>query len=77
MVGIERKVPDYPGLILESPVALSGGEMGKVSYYTASNSKNRFKSRIFYLIMLDTCEDIHEQSFAVFRTLFDKQIIIE
>jgi len=77
MIGIERKMPDYPGLLLEAPVTLPKGTTDKVNFYTASDSKNRFKGNIFYVIMLDSCEDINEQSFTIFKTLFEKQIIIE
>ena len=78
MIAIERDMPKYPGLLIENPVTLDKDqEKGKVSYYTASNFKNRFKSKIFYLLLLDTCEDIYSQSFSIFKTLFDKQIIIE
>lgn len=77
MIGIERKMPEYPGMLLESPVMLPEGEKGKVNYYTAADSHNRFKGKIFYAIMLDTCEDIHEQSFVIFKSLFDFQIIVE
>jgi len=77
MIGVERKMPDYPGLLLESPVTLPKGSSDQVNYYTASDSKSRFKGKIFYAIMLDSCEDINEQSFSIFKKLFDTQIIIE
>ena len=77
MIGIERNNPMYPGLLLENPVTLPDGDSNKVTYYTATESKDRFKGKIFYAILLDSCEDIHEQSLSVFRTLFENQIIIE
>lgn len=77
MIGIERNAPKYPGLLLENPVSLPKGNSNEVIYYTASDSKDRFKGKIFYAIMLDSCEDINEQTFAIFKTLFDNQIIIE
>jgi hypothetical protein len=77
MIGIERNAPDYPGLLLENPATLPNGKADQLNYYTAQDSQNRFKGRIFYLIMLDTCEDIHDQSLAIFKTLFSNQIIIE
>jgi hypothetical protein len=77
MIGVERKMPVNPGLLLESPVTLPSGESTQVNYYTASDSKNRFKGRIFYAILLDSCEDINEQSFSIFKKLFDAQVIIE
>jgi tetratricopeptide (TPR) repeat protein len=77
MIGIERNAPKYPGLLLENPATLPKGNSDQVTFYTVSDSKDRFKGKIFYAIMLDSCEDIHEQSFAIFKTLFDNQIIIE
>jgi tetratricopeptide (TPR) repeat protein len=77
MLGIERNAPKYPGLLLENPSKLPNGNTGQVTYYTASDSKDRFKGKIFYAIMLDSCEDIHEKSFAIFKALFDNQIMIE
>lgn len=77
MIGVEREMPEYPGLLLENPISLPNGEKDKLTYYTISDSKNRFKGRIFYLIILDTCEDIHEQSLVVFRNFFENQLNIE
>ncbi|OIQ92867.1 hypothetical protein GALL_251620 [mine drainage metagenome] len=77
MIGIERISPKYPGLLLENPVTLPMGNSNEVTYYTASESQDRFKGKIFYAIMLDSCEDIDEQSFPIFKNLFNTQIIIE
>jgi hypothetical protein len=77
MIGIERDAPAYPGLLLENPATLPDGEAGKLTYYAASGSKDRLKGRIFYAIMLDSCEDIHEQSFTIFKEFLDNQVIIE
>ena len=77
MIGIERNAPEYPGLLLENPETLPKGKSGEVTYYAATESKDRFKGKIFYVIMLDTCEDIHDQSLKIFKSLFDNQITIE
>ncbi len=77
LIGLERNAPKYPGLLLENPVPIPEGNSNEMNYYVASDSKDRFKGRIFYAIILDSCEDIHAQSFAVFKSLFDNQIIIE
>lgn len=77
LIGLERNAPKYPGLLLENPVPIPEGNSNEMTYYSASDSKDRFKGRIFYAIVLDSCEDIHAQSFAVFKSLFDNQIIIE
>lgn len=75
MIGIEREAPKYPGLLLEAPAILPEGNSAEVSYYRAGESKDRFKGRIFYAIMLDSCEDIHEQSFSIFKAFFDQMVI--
>lgn len=77
MIGIERVAPKYPGLILENPVTLPKENNEEVSFYRASECKNRFEGKIFYAVLLDTCEDIFSQSFSVFKSLFNYQIIIE
>lgn len=77
MIGIERNAPRYPGLLLEEPARLPEGKSGQTSFYSTSDYKDRFKGRIFYAILLDSCENIHDQSLAIFRALFENQIIIE
>jgi hypothetical protein len=74
----ERNYPEFPGLLLEEPVEIkSSGKKKKVQYYRAGSSKDRFNSRIFYAVMLDTCEDIYDESFSLFKHFFDNNIIIE
>jgi hypothetical protein len=77
MLGIERDQPKFPGMLLESPAILPDNGDGQVKYYLASSIKDRFKGKIFYAILLDTCEDIHDQSLAIFKTFFNEQLIIE
>jgi hypothetical protein len=78
VVGVERNEPKYAGLLLEEPIPLpENAEKEKVIYYRASESKDRFKGKIFYAILLDSCEDIHEKSFSIFKSYFENQIIIE
>jgi hypothetical protein len=76
MVGVERDAPKYPGFILEDPFSFPKGKK-ELTYYTPHDSKNRFKGKIFYGIMLDSCEDIHEESLTVFKQIFENQIVIE
>lgn len=77
IVGIERNMPKHPGLLLENPVVLPNGTSDQVHYYRANESKNRFKGKIFYTIILDSCEDINKETLAIFKNLFENQIIIE
>jgi tetratricopeptide (TPR) repeat protein len=77
MIGIERKMPQYPGLLLEAPVAISQEGSGELTYYTASKTKDRFKGKIFYALILDSSEDINDQSYTIFKSFFENQLIIE
>ena len=77
MIGIERNAPKYPGLLLEEPSRFPEGKSGQATFYTTPDYKGRFKGKIFYAILLDSCENIHDQSLAIFKALFENQIIIE
>jgi hypothetical protein len=77
MIGIERFAPKYPGLLLEKPMNMPVNKTGELSYYEAATSQDRFKGKIFYAILLDCSEDIHEEAITIFKNLFDNQIVIE
>ena len=77
IIGIERNEPEYPGLLLESPTTLKNDEKNQLQVYRLLECKERFKGKIFYVFLFDSCEDIYQQSFAVFKSFFDNQIIIE
>jgi len=77
VVGIERDAPAYPGLLLEEPQSLPSGEKGELSFYKPNQQRTRFSGKIFYVLLLDTCEDIHDASYAVFRKLIQEQLVIE
>lgn len=76
-VGIERSAPEDPGLLLEQAVTLPMKTAGQLTYFTAGQSKRRFDGKIFYAFLLDSCEDIHEQSLEVFRSFMEKQLFVE
>jgi hypothetical protein len=77
MISFERKSPRYPGLLLENPVSTPKGKPEELSFYELGESKSRFEGRIFYALMLDTCGDIQEESFAFFKDYFENGISIE
>lgn len=77
LIGIEREYPEFPGMLLEAPTEIPTSEGGKVQYFAAPDSKNRFRGTIFYAIMLDTCEDIYKDSYKLFKELFENQLVIE
>jgi hypothetical protein len=78
LLGIHREKPLYPGLIIEEPMKFPDEqEEGKTVYYKPIPSFDRFSGTIFYAIMLDACEDIYPEAFAVFKEFFEKRMIIE
>ena len=66
-IGIERSSPANPGLALEDQAEEIKSESGKLEFHTLNIIRTRFPDRIFYLLILDTCEDIYEQSWNTFR----------
>jgi|WetSurMetagenome_2_1015567.scaffolds.fasta_scaffold00352_11 hypothetical protein len=77
VVGIERNAPKYPGLLLEDMAVYSDGSTGEPKNYSHVALKDRFRGRMFYTILLDTSEDIFDESFRVFKRMYDDRIIIE
>ena len=69
-IGIERGCPPYPGLDLEEDAGDVKGEPGKIEFLKLGMTRTRFPDRIFYLFVLDTCEDIHEGSWSAFQQVF-------
>ena len=79
VVGIEKNKPSYPGLILENPVNFTSTNLNpeEVSYFTPVNTHTRFNEKLMYIFILDTSEDIHDKSFAVFKDFILNKLIIE
>jgi tetratricopeptide (TPR) repeat protein len=77
VIGLERTAPQYPGLLLEAPAVLPAAADQQVHYYRHSGGLGRFEGRMFYALLLDTCEEIHPQALAQFKALFDRQLVIE
>jgi hypothetical protein len=78
-IGIERPVPAYPGLLLEEdgvPID-ADAEPGKLNFFKMGLVRSRFQERIFYLFVLDTCEDIREESWKAFQQLMTRQLVLE
>ena len=77
-MAIERNAPEFPGMALETPVEMPKpqGGTGEMKFYRAPQIFGRLSSKIYYLILLDSCEDIHEESTAVFDD-FLRNVTIE
>lgn len=76
-IGLERVEPQHPGLLLEEQATATPGEPGKLTYYRIAPQKSRFKGRLFYFFLLDTCEDIHPESWAALEHFVTDQLVIE
>ncbi len=75
MAGIKRTRPEYPGLLLEEPTTMPLST--EIAYFRASSSLDRFHGDIFYVFILDACEDIYPEALKVFRDLLENQIVLE
>jgi tetratricopeptide (TPR) repeat protein len=75
MAGIKRSRPEYPGLLLEEPVTMP--LTSNIEYFRATSSPDRFHGDIFYVFILDACEDIYPEALKVFRNLLENQILLE
>jgi hypothetical protein len=70
-MAIERGQPDFPGLTLEAPIEVPKQAGGEVKYYRSSRLYDRLRGKLYYFILLDTCEYIHDESLAVFKDFLD------
>jgi len=72
LIAVERKQPEFPGKALEDPLDLSkSDDKSEVNYYLAPAVYNRINAKLYYYILLDSSEDIHEESLAVFKGFLD------
>lgn len=75
---IERDMPEYPGVAIELPAdPPKQGEVGKVTYFRPLQKYTRLNGKLFYTVMLDSCDDIFKPSDEAFRQFLSKKIIIE
>jgi len=74
-IAIERNMPEFPGLKLDRPVEMPKADAGKVHYYVAPQKNGRLNAKLYYLILLDSCEDIHDESLAVFNNFLTDLVI--
>ena len=77
MYALERDMPAYPGFALETKSDVKLKSDGQISMFSPSEVQNRMDGKIYYLFLLDTCEDIHDESFKQFLHLIQKDLVIE
>ena len=78
-IAFESTGPDFPGMALEAPVEIpKKGEKGKgVRYYKTNRHFSRLTGSLYYFILLDSCEFIHDESFTVFKDFLKNGVTIE
>ena len=74
-LALERDYPDFPGKALEIPMESPKNNNSQVNYYAANTNFSRVKAKLYYYILLDSCEDINEESLAVFKEFLDNLVI--
>jgi tetratricopeptide (TPR) repeat protein len=74
-IAFERDVPQYPGMKFEMPLQIPKNGDGKVSYYTMEKKYARLNTKLYYFILLDSCEHIHDESLAVFNKFLDELVV--
>ncbi len=73
---LERAEPPISGLDLERiPNEAKPTQENKVQYFSLVDFYDRFRGRIYYKIILDTCNDIFEGASVEFRWFLDNLII--
>jgi hypothetical protein len=75
-LAIERNEPEYPGMKLETPQEMPKVTAGKPAYFIATKKFGRLHSKLYYLVMLDSCEFIHDESVVLFNN-FLENIVVE
>jgi tetratricopeptide (TPR) repeat protein len=76
-IGIERNEPKYAGLAIEEVLPMPKQSDNNLKFLKAGESKNRFKGKIFYSIILDASEDIHDEALITLKRFFEENLTIE
>jgi hypothetical protein len=74
-IAIERDVPQFPNLKLETPLEMPKSKQREVSYFIMNGRYERLNSKLYYFILMDSCEKIHDESTAVFNNFLSNLII--
>ncbi|MCS3735836.1 tetratricopeptide repeat protein [Mucilaginibacter dorajii] len=78
MMAIARDEPENPGMLLESATGnLNHGEAGKINYYNIGQTYSRLKGKLYYIVLLDSCGYIHDESLSVFKDFIENGLVIE
>lgn len=76
ILSVNRPEPEYKGIVIEAPakIFLPKGKSG-VQYYTLNDGYTRYDGEIYYMIMLDTCEDVYDEARKIFLAFLDKLLL--
>lgn len=76
ITGIQRKTPQFPGTLLETPRAVpKNGDSEDIQYYAAEQVYRRFDGVIYYLILLDTSLSVKEEAFQDYQQILAGLVI--
>ncbi|RKR81133.1 hypothetical protein BDD43_1277 [Mucilaginibacter gracilis] len=78
-IAFERSRPAYPGMLMEDAVETpkANGSGDKIKYYADARKFSRFDGKLYYFILLDSCEFINAESLATFKDFVENGVIIE
>jgi len=70
----ERNPPEFAGMKIEEPITMptNGGGM---AYYTMNAKYKHLPKKIYYLVMLDTCGFINNESLSVFNDFLSTFVV--
>lgn len=76
MLAVAKEEPENPGMLLEMANAFPG-ENGKITYYETVPHYSRVKGKLYYLVLLDSCGYIHNESLTIFKDFIENSLLIE
>jgi hypothetical protein len=76
-LGIEREEPKCTGLAIEEVLPMPKQGAGSLQYHKALNVKKRFEGKIFYSVILDASEDIHDEALKTLKRFFEEYLTVE
>ncbi|GAB3931132.1 tetratricopeptide repeat protein [Mucilaginibacter myungsuensis] len=76
-IAVESDRAEYPGMAFEEAIEKPVSTNGQVTYYRSKRTFGRFNTKMRYLILLDSCEFIKNESMVAFKDFLSKSLKIE
>jgi hypothetical protein len=76
-MAFESPQPEFPGMALEAPVEIPKKGGKEISYYKTNRTYSRLNGSLYYFVLLDSCEFIHDESLSVFKDFLMNGLTIE